>query len=246
MKWYLDFDGVLCDSLPEIWAVSNKAIHGTYLPWHQIDDALRHRFLRLRSLVRRGAEYLSIIRLLHQGTDARIKTFNDWENYLQEVGDEVLERDHQTIYELRSQWLETDPSSWLALNPPYPGIPQTLARIQDSPRVFILSTKKPTYISAILQSWGVEWASERIWEARGHKALFLEGLGEPYTLVDDQIEQLWEKSRLGRCVLALWGPITLEATQKAVLSWDLEEFQHRLLSDLAPVCRPGECSSPRG
>ncbi len=244
-KWYLDFDGVLCDSIPEIWAVSNTAIHGHYVPWNDTDTDLQKRFLRLRAFVRRGAEYLSIIRLMQNHADTEIVDFSDWENYLQRLGPEVIERDHETLYAIRRQWLEDDPSGWLSLNPPYPGIPQTLNRIQDSPRVIVLSTKKPDYIQAILQSWGVAWPRDRIWEAKGHKAQFLESLREPYVLVDDQIEQLSDATKYGRCVLALWGPITPSAIERAEHRWGLEEFQARLINDLATACPPGGYSSPR-
>lgn len=231
VRWYLDFDGVLCDSMAEIWASSHRALGLGAEPWETVSEDLRRRFSRLRPFIRVGAEYLAIVELLHQGQDARIQSFADWERHLKELGPR-LDEHRERLYAVRREWLSRDPEGWTGLNPPYPGAAPLLKRVAACPRVSILSTKRAPFVAAILGSWGVSWNFERIEEATGHKALILEARGEPYTLVDDQVEHLLPRPRWGRCVLALWGHVTAEARERAPLAWTWEEFERELLGDV--------------
>jgi len=232
MDWYLDFDGVLCDSIPEIWATSQRAVLERWVSWEQTDPELRHRFLRLRSFVRKGAEYLSIIRLIQSNQDETIKNFSEWDAYLKKLGTNQLEKDHHALYKVRENWLREEPERWLSLNPPYPNVKKVLSQVGSRPNVIIFSTKKPSYIQAILEFWGLRWHPDHIWEAQGHKGRYLDTLKRPYTLVDDQIEQFSPDSPYGRFVLALWGPISPEAKNRAPLAWSWEEFATNFLNDL--------------
>lgn len=246
MWWYLDFDGVLCDSIPEIWASSQRVVRGDWIPWEQTEESLRERFRRLRGLVRRGAEYPAVIRLLQANQDGSIRSFEDWSRHLDRLGPQALERDDRELYRIRGEWLETDPDTWLALNPPYPGVPEALRAAARTDIARILSTKRSAYILAILRAWGVEWPSEWVEETHRRKADLLDERGQPYILVDDQIEQL-KRSSVGRCVLALWGPISPGAQERASEAWTLGEFLERFLSAIAEASNlPGGCSSPRG
>ena len=67
---FLDFDGVICDSLPECYEVSLAAYYGIYLKTTVPDDTAVDTlkvFRHFRPYIRRGGDYLFIQLAIHQG-----------------------------------------------------------------------------------------------------------------------------------------------------------------------------------
>jgi len=224
VQWYLDFDGVLCDSLPEVWASSSRVLTpDAFLPWETVDENVKKDFLRYRPFVRAGADYVAIHLLLKQKSDSLISTQENWDSYLKRLGSKIQDF-HRDLYKVRENWVREDFSGWVSLNHPYPGIPTILELLVHDASTWILSTKKPEFIRSILVHWGFQWPEQRILYAQEKKSDLLDKQGIEYMLLDDQIDHLNFNSSVGTSVLADWGYTTAVARKEAKTIWTLDDF----------------------
>ncbi len=158
---FLDFDGVVCDSLPECSEVSRRAYHGFYLgeavPAPNVDD--ERSFRQLRPFIRSGGDYLFIQMCLH-----RSMNIGNQADFDAVVGNNpsLGETFHELFYQARRELLATDPDLWYALNPLYPGMRELLAQLGSDPNMLILSTKEADFIGKILRFNGIPWDAGRI------------------------------------------------------------------------------------
>lgn len=209
--WFLDFDGVLCDSLPECYAVARTAYWTGFLgiPEPPASPADQAEFSRMRPLIRRGADYL----LLHLAMREGLRL--DSQKAFDSLAAREAERDglfHTLFYRARSELLERDPGRWFALNPLYPGIEEILLRNRRNRAVLILSTKEAPFILEILGHHRVEWEADRVLcSGKEPKLRFIDRVladrgAARAVFVDDQVDHFKETpERPVRCVLADWG-----------------------------------------
>ena len=192
----LDFDGVICDSIDECFASSWTAYHHLYLGRRPayMPISLRRDFSRLRPLVRGGADFMLIQEMLDHGQTAARQS--EFDSLARAAGDEKLKLFHDLFYNARSEMLEEDRRSWLALNRIYPHVESGFARLPAGAPVYILSTKKPEFIAEILSAKGIALPRERILYSGSQRKLAIveevgraEGFAEA-TFVDDQIDHL--------------------------------------------------------
>jgi phosphoglycolate phosphatase-like HAD superfamily hydrolase len=208
---FLDFDGVICDSLPECYAVSRAAFYGLYLgspepETAQGDEAL---FRRLRPYIRRGGDYMFIQLALREGIDPRSQA--DFDALIAERR-ELDDHFHGLFYRARHELLAAEPERWYALNPLYPGMAELLGRYGGDGRFLILSTKEAAFIEKILAFNGIAWDASRICcSGKEEKRSFIdrimdERMAERAIFIDDQIDHFKGASRHElRCLLADWG-----------------------------------------
>ncbi|OHD17667.1 MAG: hypothetical protein A2Y38_14795 [Spirochaetes bacterium GWB1_59_5] len=213
---FLDFDGVICDSLPECYAVSRAAFYGLYLkvaaPEPGADD--ERTFRQLRPYIRRGGDYmflqLCLQRRLIVGSQKEFDALVSENRSLDDLF-------HDLFYRARRELFSTDPERWYALNPLYPGMKALLDKHGRDDDTLILSTKEADFISKILSFHGIAWSGSRIYCSGKERKLdyidrVMDGLGATKAVfVDDQIDHFTGSSaHSARCLLADWGYILPE------------------------------------
>lgn len=253
---FLDFDGVLCDSLSECLVSSWEAYYG--LLRHRIPDRvpsdLRAAFSQMRPYVRSGEDYVLLQELLEAGTAARSQ--EDFDSQIRARGPRLMREYGNLMYRARSELLRTERGYWIGLNRIYPFLLPALRAWVRSPRLHILSTKKAAYILEILTGKGVGMDPTRVLHCGAHDkprviARIMRGKHCGRALwVDDQLDQLrspGEEPRgteLRRC-LASWGYVRPEwlshdlGLEVLTPSRLIETLEHWLSSP--PGRAPAEC-----
>ncbi len=250
VQLFIDFDGVICDSAAECLFSSWVAYDRLGLSAQPDDPAvppsdtpgtppsvpvtLRKRFLGLRPFIRAGDDYVLIQHLLATGrTPAHQEEF-DLER--RRAGPQMLARYADELNRVRQDLMVHDRDHWLRLNPLYPGM-EGLLRAADWDRTWILSTKRPRYIEAILAFHEVPVPAHAILHAAAISKLDMvaavldERQAGRAALIDDQLDHLVgnEDPRI-EVFLATWGYAKPEwQADPRVPSLDLPEL-HGLLA----------------
>jgi phosphoglycolate phosphatase-like HAD superfamily hydrolase len=216
----LDFDGVLCDSAGEAWAVALRTFAEAF-PEHALpaaaeaDAGLYARFLELMPLGNRAEDYAAALAAIAAGRELPDQAAYDaWRASL---APERLRAFHKQFYRVRAAWAERDPEGWLARLRPYPGLCELLRRRAGDARLAIATAKDRRSVRALLAAYGIadlfpdglvldKEAGER---KRTHVTQLAAGAGcapSEVTFVDDKVNHLEDVAALGtRCVLAAWG-----------------------------------------
>jgi phosphoglycolate phosphatase-like HAD superfamily hydrolase len=209
---FLDFDGVICDSIEECFSSSAiafyKLMKGEAQP--DFDAAYRKSYRAHRPFVRNGEDYLLIHELLSRG--APCSTQADYDRAREAAGKAKLERYLELFTQARRDLVANRRAYWISLNPVYPFMCALLPALGADSGAYILSTKKKEFIVEILASCGVEWWSERIISMQDSpklgaiKKLLDDSGAARAAFIDDQIEHLTGAAdpRIDR-YLALWG-----------------------------------------
>ena len=225
---FLDFDGVICDSLPECFQTSSLLV-----PGESTGEAYAQRFRKGRVYIRSGEDYVALHKMLREGRDPQSQ--QEFDAVLKAMGEDTMRRYKKELYSLRERLLREEPETWLSWNPLYEGMAESLNFVAEDPLVWILSTKKAEFIAAILRHNGVAWPIEKIRYTDGRSKLsWIEELTDksPSLLIDDQIDHLDFQHTTCSCRLALWGYASQEARQSGVPSLTLSEV-HQLIRSRA-------------
>lgn len=214
---FLDFDGVICDSLPECYTVSLAAYYGLFRKSEVPKDAsgaTETVFRRFRPYIRRGGDYLFIQMAIHQGI--RLESQEDFDSLIS-ANHNLDDQFHSLFYEARNQLFKTDPDRWYALNPLYPTMKDLLGKHSKDPSFLILSTKEAHFIAEILWHHGIDWGEDRIYcSGKERKLSFIDRVmdelgGTEGLFIDDQIDHFKGDSRHPvHCLLADWGYVIPE------------------------------------
>lgn len=227
---FLDFDGVLCNSIDECYVSSWLAFYGKGERPTAISLSERRLFDSYRPFIRRGADYLLLQHCIRSGIALRSQA--DFDAQLSLAGDGRMEDFDRLFYEQRHGLLDRDRAYWLALNPPFPGILPALGAVAASAAAHIISTKRADYIFEIVRSWGLHWPTERIYcsgvedkESYVRESLDRTGMEEGI-IIDDQIDHLTRlKDPRVRGYLASWGYVKPEwLAQRTIPIIDREGF----------------------
>ncbi len=222
---FLDFDGVVCDSVPECFISSHVAYHDLYLgrAVSSVPIRVKELFYEYRPFIRSGEDYLLLHRFIEEERPLRVQA--DFDEGLEATPPETMELFKKLFYKARESILKDDRDFWLSLNPLFPGMKGLLEGISGNPRVFILSTKRPEFISEILGHCGVDWPTERtLYPAPRTKREVIEEIlgaegGNSAVFVDDQLDHLSlaAENPAIRGYLASWGYVKREwLEQKAI------------------------------
>ena len=211
---FLDFDGVICDSLEECYQSSRLAeaaikIDAASLPPDTRDEGYRERFRAARPFVRSGEDYVVLHRLLAEGKVPKSQA--EFDRALAGLGAEDLANMKRRLYLVRDALLEYHRHLWLGWNPLYPGMAQALARLAGNGRVFIVSTKRASFIAEILSFNKIGWPVSRIlYSGTERKLAIIEHVAGPESsmLIDDQVDHLEPGHPSCESRLALWGYVS--------------------------------------
>ena len=214
---FLDFDGVIGDSIDECLVSSWLAHHeisGEPAP-DRMPLGARAQFAAIRPFIRSGEDYVLVQKILHSG--GKITSQQDFDRHLSTAGAEAMEQYGQAFYLARGKLLETDPEYWLLLNRLYSHVVPVLRAHAADDRVYIMSTKKSSFILRILHSHEIPIDPDRvIWSGSDVKVDIVSDIisrqgGGDGILIDDQIDHLLKPRRDNVDVrLALWGYVKPE------------------------------------
>jgi phosphoglycolate phosphatase-like HAD superfamily hydrolase len=216
---FLDFDGVICDSLLETLVSSWWGYHllrGEEQP-SAMPASLRNEFAGLRPYVRAGEDFI----LIHELVAAKVpvRSQAEFDEQLAQRGERMIRRYRESFYKARGDFLARDRRYWMALNRLYPHVVPLLADWVSSPSLYILSTKGADFIVAILRNKGIPVDPKRVLScaAREKKDTILRSLAdhgrEKALFIDDQIDHLApDEARDPRIIgfLASWGYVQRE------------------------------------
>ena len=211
---FLDFDGVICDSLLETLVSSWMGyylLRGEEQP-SAMPENLLQRFKMLRPYVRAGEDFILIHELIARKIP--VNSQQDFDDRLAERGEEKMDRYRESFYAARRNILVNDREYWIGLNKLYPHVVPCLKAWGSSPSLYILSTKRAEFIVEILTAKGIPLDPRRVLscEAKEKKDTILRTLAaqgrERALFVDDQIDHLASgfsrDPRITGC-LASWG-----------------------------------------
>jgi phosphoglycolate phosphatase-like HAD superfamily hydrolase len=212
----LDFDGVICDSIDECYAVSWVAYHALFRKDTAASSpAARRNFAHLRPFIRSGEDFLMIQEVLSTGSAVRDQA--EFDELSRRAGAEKRALFRELFYKERSEMLAKDRDSWLALNRVYPHMKKAFRMLGHGAPLFVLSTKEPQFIAEILSAHQIELPRERILESVSEpklattERLRAEGGFQNAILVEDQVDHLRGNTypRV-RGLLAAWGYVQEE------------------------------------
>jgi len=228
----LDFDGVLCDGLPEQFQTAWQAYCRLWQPREATPpQALASQFDRLRPVVAVGWEMPVLLAALQAGVpEARI--WQDWPGVAREVmaaqqlDGAIVAR---VLDAVRDEQIATDPAAWLDQHRFYPGVVGRLQALLAAPglTVLVVTTKEERFARRLLQQAGVSFPAGAIWgkECQQPKTETLRQLlaqHQPAALwfVEDRLETLQSvQQQLDapnlRLFLAQWGYNTERARAQA-------------------------------
>jgi phosphoglycolate phosphatase-like HAD superfamily hydrolase len=192
--FFLDFDGVICDSIPECFVSSYRAYRELLLGETILEIPLRDKalFYAYRPFIRSGEDYLLIHDMIRRGLGIRCQ--EDFDRDLARIGKDAMEEYGRLFYRAREEFLAGDRELWLDLNPLFPGMAELLSRTAANPDFYILSTKKPLFIREILLHNGIDWDIGRVlYPGQRSKLEVMEsfmGKGDKAVFVDDQLDHL--------------------------------------------------------
>lgn len=249
--FFLDFDGVVCDSVPECFLSSHLAYHEFLLGESVESVSLREKclFYKYRPFIRSGEDYLLLHDMIRR--EVAVTSQEVFDRELDAAGPEVMEKYAGLFYTAREKVLASDRQFWLDLNPLFPGMKEILFAVAANPGFYILSTKKPPFILEILGHYGIAWDERRVlFPGPRTKRQVIEsvlpdgGGGGSAVFVDDQLDHLLTagKNPAVRCRLADWGYVKEEwLAQKEVPViglGDMEDLTREFFIQDSPSVRP--------
>ncbi|NJK40666.1 MAG: HAD family hydrolase [Acaryochloridaceae cyanobacterium SU_2_1] len=220
----LDFDGVLCDGLPEYFSTAWRVYRRLWQTSNpEPPEDLATRFYRLRPVIETGWEMPILVRAILQDFLDR-KILDQWG----QIRDQIVrdaDLNSQTVSRqidgVRDHWIAEDLSQWLALHQFYPGVIAQLQQLLDQNiELVIISTKESRFIKMLLAEAGLVLAEDRIYgkDCRRPKVetlrLLKPTLPSPIWFIEDrlaallEVQQQRELAELG-LFLADWGYTTV-------------------------------------
>ena len=238
----LDFDGVICDGLIEYFQTAWRTYCQIWKPSQTVPNSdLASSFYRVRPAIETGWEMPLLIRALLTGiTEEQILL--DWPNIVPQLMTEnslKAESVGAMLDGLRDNWIAEDLAGWLSLHRFYPGVAESLQKLQESSvKIAIVTTKEGRFVRELLELAGVTMPSELIYgkeyKKPKHQILreFLAASGDDSTIwfVEDRLKTLLSVKQQPdlsnvKLFLADWGYNTL-SERKSVA----ENFPVKLLS----------------
>lgn len=221
MKYlFLDFDGVICDSVAETYVTSwigYWSLQGKQPSSISIED--KETYYSIRPFIRDAEDYF----VLHYSLDNRIPLPDQasFDKLAEQLGEDTLKTYSKTFYEVRHRLMNEELDYWISLHRLFPAMRPVFGRLAQDRRVHILSTKREYFISCILENLGYPWPEERIHYSKGKQKLqlieqFLGPAAENHTVfIEDQIDNVKRNRDLRiEPYIAAWGYIHPEWTKQ--------------------------------
>jgi hypothetical protein len=219
---FLDFDGVICDSILEClvssWICFHQRLHDR-AP-ESVPLGLLEQFSLLRPFARSAEDFVLIQELIDTGRQPGSQAEFDRECASAQGR---LGRYRRLMYAVRSGELRSAPERWLGLHRLYPHVLPELPKWISRRGFHILSTKRPEFIRKIFRHYGLVMDGRRILPCRrsGKQSIIARIMRRKGILralfVDDQPDHLQPEPATRdtagleiRNVLASWGYIRKE------------------------------------
>ena len=216
---FLDFDGVICDSIDECFVSSWYAFfsEAADLPI-SVKLSAHRQFAGYRPYIRRGADYLLLQHCIND--EICLEHQSDFDKQEQLTGVGMMDMYHQQFYAARKHFLSTDESYWLSLNHIYPGLRKHLRTVAND--AWILTTKEADFAHRITSAQGISWNRKKIiCTGKNRKLDFIQDImGNDSEVrgifIDDQIDHFkGNKDSRVTCLLADWGYVKPEWLNRA-------------------------------
>ncbi len=231
---FLDFDGVICDSVIECFVSSWLAYYKEHLhdQFEIINIQYKNDFISLRPFIRSGEDFLLIHELLYNSI--KISSQKEFDFYIKSAGKEKMAGYKELLYEKRWELLKTSKDYWLSLNKIYKHIIDILKNFSLHKNFHILSTKKTDLILEILKSGNFKINADRVhYSGKNRKLDIISELLKiseikNAVIIDDQIDHLINNKNLNIDVyLAEWGYIRKEwlSEPKKVKTLNVDDMQ---------------------
>ena len=229
----LDFDGVVCDSLREVFATA-LATYESMEPdsallarlrsrrgvgrWHELDlmdDPVMASFESMMPLGNRAEDFGVSLRAIDNFLE--LTDQGAYDTFYATVDPDWRATFHHSFYEHRDAAREADLEGWIGLHAPYPEFLDLLHRRAGDARLALATAKDRRSAELLLTHFGVGdlFAPELVLDKEtgvsktAHLSALHERLGVPFeeiTFVDDKLNHLETVAPLGvRPVLAGWG-----------------------------------------
>ena len=222
----LDFDGVICDGMIEYFQTAWRTYCQIWKPAQTVPDSdLASSFYRVRPAIETGWEMPLLIRALLTGITEK-QILLEWPNIVPQLMTENGLKAAEVgamLDGLRDDWIAKDLPGWLSLHRFYPGVAESLQKLQGSGvKIAIVTTKEGRFVRELLQLAGVQMPSELIfgkeYNKPKHQILreFMTAAGKDSSIwfVEDRLKTLLsvkqqpDLSEVG-LFLADWGYNTL-------------------------------------
>lgn len=223
---YLDFDGVICDSVLEAFYCSYLAYHAipyTEDPSTYASDAncsygvAKDIFFQYRPFIRSGQHLMLLQHCINR--DIALHTQQDFETQLQHISAEQLQTWRNQLYTIRERMHSNRFSTYIALNTLYPHVQKHVHALSTCANAYILSTKRTDMIAIVLQHNQITWPSERIFsvDKKGKITAIQERAHRRNTniaFIDDHLPHILTIEQGAQygidCFLADWGYVLAE------------------------------------
>ena len=238
-----DFDGVICDSAVETAITGWKAAG---LIWQDMPAetprTLVDRFRQVRPIIETGYEAILAMRLLFLGEscEAIYEHYQDKIQQLMEQAQIGVDELKKHFGDTRDQWIDSDLDSWIAMNPLFPNVAETLQNLGQTNIWYVITTKQERFVKQILKANAIELAGERIFGLDRNlskpdvlKMLRQAHPGHPLQFTEDRLPTLVNVKKHPdladvKLLFALWGYNTgedkLQASQQGFTTLELEAF----------------------
>ena len=210
-----DFDGVLCDGMPEYWWAARRAALAL-APGLELPEQAPPAFTQLRPLIHKGWEMVLIAaELVRPGFDL-VAALAD---YPRSLGDALERCGHdpaalqETLERVRRDAIAQDADAWLALHRFYPGVIERLQGLDAEGAAWsVLTTKGGAFAARLLAAAGLQPQAVNGHEqgSKPEVLLRLRQQERPLWFIEDRRSTLELVRRTAgleavRCFLALWG-----------------------------------------
>jgi hypothetical protein len=171
----LDFDGVLCDGMPEYFETSRRTYAQAWPGEPAPTDELLPAFRRLRPVIKTGWEMPLLLRAIATG-HAEAAIAEDWEAVRDGLvgsdrprGEALVRLLTTGLDQVRRDWIAADRPGWLERNVPYCRLEELRRLVAEPRRAVLVTTKEGEFARLILDEWGVRLADIEGKEAGTHK-----------------------------------------------------------------------------
>ncbi|AFZ47317.1 Haloacid dehalogenase domain protein hydrolase [Cyanobacterium stanieri PCC 7202] len=162
----LDFDGVICDGLPEYFHSSRLTYE---IIWQKSVDNLeesRTTFNYLRPIIETGWEMPLIFRAMTIEKNPTI-LFNNWHEFVQRIikNDDISkDKIAHTLDIVRQEQINNNLIKWLNLHQFYPQVINRIDKyIQENIKIYIITTKEGIFAKKLLENQQLETDKITFW-----------------------------------------------------------------------------------
>ena len=155
----LDFDGVICNGLPEYFETSKKTYNQIWTEEKLENQELQKSFYKLRPVIESGWEMPILLRaLVLNFTEKEI--LENWST----IRKKIVQRENlepkkvaNQVDQIREIWIKKDLQNWLSLHNFYDGVIAKLKKIINSDlNLYIITTKEGKFVQQLLINEGLK------------------------------------------------------------------------------------------